>query len=106
MLHTLLTRINQFSDDLALCRVRKLNDDLNQIAQALKETPKKSQNLTDLFFRLLKDRFQHRVCKLLSSGEKALPALVSWCAKQGYVPAGADPAVQSRCRNMSASISL
>ena len=32
VLHTLLTRLNQFSDDLALCRVRKLNDDLNQIA--------------------------------------------------------------------------
>ena len=55
VLHTLLTRINQFSDDLALCRVRKLNDDLNQIEFA----------------------------ELLSSGEKALPALVSWCAKHG-----------------------
>ena len=83
VLHTLLTRINQFSDDLALCRVRKLNDDLNQIAQALKETPKKGQNLTDLFFRLLKDRFSTEFAELLSSGEKALPALVSWCAKHG-----------------------
>lgn len=83
VLHTLLTRINQFSEDLALCRVRKLNDDLNQIAQALKETPKKSQNLTDLFFRLLKDRFSTEFAELLSSGEKALPALVSWCAKHG-----------------------
>ena len=83
VLHTLLTRLNQFSDDLALCRVRKLNDDLNQIAQALKETPKKSQNLTDLFFRLLKDRFSTEFAELLSSGEKALPALVSWCAKHG-----------------------
>lgn len=42
VLHTLLTRINQFSEDLALCRVQKLNDDLNQIDQALKKTPKKS----------------------------------------------------------------
>ena len=83
VLHTLLTRINQFSEDLALCRVRKLNDDLNQIAQALKETPKKSQNLTDLFFRLLKDRFSTEFAELLSSGEKALPALVSWCAGHG-----------------------
>ena len=83
VLYTLLTRINQFSDDLALCRVRKLNDDLNQIAQALKETPKKGQNLTDLFFRLLKDRFSTEFAELLSSGEKALPALVSWCAKHG-----------------------
>ena len=82
-LHTLLARINQFSDDLALCRVRKLNDDLNQIAQALKETPKKSQKLTDLFFRLLKDRFSTEFAELLTSGEKALPALVSWCAKHG-----------------------
>ncbi|WP_416453149.1 TM1812 family CRISPR-associated protein [Faecalibacterium prausnitzii] len=83
VLHTLLTRINQFSEDLALCRVRKLNDDLNQIAQALKEMPKKSQNLTDLFFRLLKDRFSTEFAELLTSGEKALPALVSWCAKHG-----------------------
>ena len=83
VLHALLTRINQFSEDLALCRVRKLNDDLNQIAQALKETPKKSQNLTDLFFQMLKDRFSTEFAELLSSGEKALPALVSWCAKHG-----------------------
>lgn len=34
-LHTLLARINQFSDDLALCRVQALNEDLSQIAQAL-----------------------------------------------------------------------
>ena len=83
VLHTLLTRINQFSEDLALCRVRKLSDDLNQIDQALKETPEKSQNLTDLFFRLLKDRFSTEFAELLSSGEKALPALVSWCAGHG-----------------------
>ena len=83
VLHTLLTRINQFSEDLALCRVQKLNDDLNQIAQALKETPKKSQNLTDLFFQMLKDRFSTEFAELLSSGEKALPALVSWCAGHG-----------------------
>lgn len=83
VLHTLLTRINQFSEDLALCRVRKLSDDLNQIDQALKETPEKSQNLTDLFFRMLKDRFSTEFAELLSSGEKALPALVSWCADHG-----------------------
>ena len=83
VLHTLLTRINQFSEDLALCRVQKLNDDLNQIAQALKETPEKSQNLTDLFFQMLKDRFSTEFAELLSSGEKALPALVSWCAGHG-----------------------
>lgn len=83
VLHALLTRINQFSEDLALCRVQKLNDDLNQIAQALKETPKKSQNLTDLFFQMLKDRFSTEFAELLSSGEKALPALVSWCADHG-----------------------
>ena len=83
VLHTLLTRINQFSEDLALCRVQKLNDDLNQIDQALKKTPKKSQNLTDLFFRLLKDRFSTEFAELLSSGEKALPALVNWCAGHG-----------------------
>ena len=82
-LHALLTRINQFSEDLALCRVRKLNDDLNQIDQALKETPEKSQNLTDLFFQMLKDRFSTEFAELLSSGEKALPALVSWCAGHG-----------------------
>lgn len=83
VLHALLTRINQFSEDLALCRVRKLSDDLNQIDQALKETPEKSQNLTDLFFRMLKDRFSTEFAELLSSGEKALPALVNWCAGHG-----------------------
>lgn len=83
VLHALLTRINQFSEDLALCRVRKLNDDLNQIDQALKETPEKSQNLTDLFFQMLKDRFSTEFAELLSSCEKALPALVSWCAGHG-----------------------
>lgn len=83
VLHALLTRINQFSEDLALCRVRKLSDDLNQIDQALKETPEKSQNLTDLFFQMLKDRFSTEFAELLSSGEKALPALVSWCADHG-----------------------
>lgn len=83
VLYTLLTRINQFSEDLALCRVRKLSDDLNQIDQALKETPEKSQNLTDLFFRMLKDRFSTEFAELLSSGEKALPALVNWCAGHG-----------------------
>lgn len=83
VLHALLTRINQFSEDLALCRVRKLSDDLNQIDQALKETPEKSQNLTDLFFQMLKDRFSTEFAELLSSGEKALPALVSWCAGHG-----------------------
>lgn len=83
VLHTLLTRINQFSEDLALCRVQKLSDDLNQIDQALKETPEKSQNLTDLFFQMLKDRFSTEFAELLSSGEKALPALVSWCAGHG-----------------------
>ena len=70
VLYTLLTRINQFSEDLALCRVRKLSDDLNQIDQALKETPEKSQNLTDLFFRMLKDRFSTEFAELLSSGER------------------------------------
>ena len=83
VLHALLTRINQFSEDLALCRVQKLNDDLNQIGLALKETPEKSQNLTDLFFQMLKDRFSTEFAELLSSGEKALPALVNWCADHG-----------------------
>lgn len=42
-LHTLLARINQFSDDLALCRVQALNEDLSQIAQALQAPPKESK---------------------------------------------------------------
>lgn len=83
VLHTLLTRINQFSEDLALCRVQKLNDDLNQIDQALKKTPKKSQNLTDLFFHLLNDRFRTEFEGLLASPKNNLPALVSWCAEHG-----------------------
>ena len=81
VLHTLLTRINQFSDDLALCRVQALNEDLSQIAQALQAPPKESKNLTSLFFHLLNDRFRTEFEGLLASPKNNLPALVSWCAE-------------------------
>ena len=80
-LHTLLARINQFSDDLALCRVQALNEDLSQIAQALQAPPKESKNLTSLFFHLLNDRFRTEFEGLLASPKNNLPALVSWCAE-------------------------
>ena len=83
VLHTLLTRINQFSDDLALCRVQALNEDLSQIAQALQAPPKESKNLTSLFFHLLNDRFRTEFEGLLASPKNNLPALVSWCAEHG-----------------------
>ena len=79
-LHTLLARINQFSDDLALCRVQALNEDLSQIAQALQVPPKESKTLTSLFFHLLSDRFRTEFEGLLASPKNNLPALVSWCA--------------------------
>lgn len=82
-LHTLLARINQFSDDLALCRVQALNEDLSQIAQALQAPPKESKNLTSLFFHLLNDRFRTEFEGLLASPKNNLPALVSWCAEHG-----------------------
>lgn len=66
-LHTLLARINQFSEDLALCRVQALNEDLSQIAQALQAPPKESKNLTSLFFHLLNDRFRTEFEGLLAS---------------------------------------
>lgn len=80
-LHTLLARINQFSDDLALCRVQALNEDLSQIAQALQAPPKESKNLTSLFFHLLNDRFRTEFEGLLASPKNNLPSLVSWCAE-------------------------
>ena len=83
VLHTLLTRINQFSEDLALCRVQALNEDLSQIAQALQAPPKESKNLTSLFFHLLNDRFRTEFEGLLASPKNNLPALVSWCAEHG-----------------------
>ena len=82
-LHTLLARINQFSDDLALCRVQALNEDLSQIAQALQAPPKESKNLTSLFFHLLNDRFRTEFEGLLASPKNNLPALVSWCTEHG-----------------------
>ena len=94
VLHTLLTRINQFSEDLALCRVQKLNDDLNQIDQALKKTPKKSQNLTDLFFRLLRP-FQYRVCRAAFLRRKGAACTGELVRRPRDVPAGADPAVRA-----------
>lgn len=82
-LHTLLARINQFSDDLALCRVQALGGDLEQIGQALQVAPRKSQTLTGLFFHLLKDRFCTEFEGLLRSTQNNLPALVRWCADHG-----------------------
>lgn len=82
-LHTLLARINQFSDDLALCRVQALGEDLNQIAMALQTPPKESRNLTGLFFHLLKDRFGTEFEGLLRSAKNNLPALVRWCTDHG-----------------------
>ena len=82
-LHTLLARINQFSDDLSLCRVQALSEDLSQIAQALQAPPKESKNLTSLFFHLLNDRFRTEFEGLLASPKNNLPALVSWCAEHG-----------------------
>lgn len=88
-LHTLLTCINRFSDDLALCRVQALNEDLRQIAQALQTPPKESKTLISLFFHLLNDRFRMEFRGLLASQENnrraldKLPELVSWCAKHG-----------------------
>ena len=89
VLHTLLTCIDQFSDDLALCRVQALNEDLRQIAQALQTPPKESKTLISLFFHLLNDRFRMEFEGLLASQENnrraldKLPELVSWCAKHG-----------------------
>ena len=89
VLHTLLTCINRFSDDLALCRVQALNEDLRQIAQALQTPPKESKTLISLFFHLLNDRFRMEFEGLLASQENnrraldKLPELVSWCAKHG-----------------------
>ena len=82
-LHILLARINQFSDDLALCRVQALGEDLARIEQALQAAPRESQNLNGLFFNLLGDRFRTEFEGLLRSAEDTLPALVRWCTDHG-----------------------
>lgn len=82
-LHILLARINQFSDDLALCRVQALGEDLARIEKALQAAPRESQNLNGLFFNLLNDRFRTEFEGLLRSAEDTLPALVRWCTDHG-----------------------
>ena len=82
-LHILLARINQFSDDLALCRVQALGEDLARIEKALQAAPRESQNLNGLFFNLLGDRFRTEFEGLLRSAEDTLPALVRWCTDHG-----------------------
>ena len=94
-LHTLLARINQFSDDLALCRVQALNEDLSQIAQALQAPPKESKNLTSLFFHLLNDRFRTEFEGLLASPEKQSSCAGKLVRRTQHVSAGADIAVRA-----------
>lgn len=81
-LHTLLARINQFSEDLALCRVQALSGDLKKIAQALKTPPQESKTLTSLFFHLLNERFRTEFESLITEKKENLPALVSWCTER------------------------
>ena len=94
VLHTLLTRINQFSEDLALCRVQKLNDDLNQIDQALKKTPKKSQPDRPVL-PAAERPFQYRVCRAAFLRRKGAACTGELVRRPRDVPAGADPAVRA-----------
>ncbi|MGN0707203.1 MAG: TM1812 family CRISPR-associated protein [Faecalibacterium sp.] len=82
-LHDLLTKINAFSDDLALCQVDHLKNDLKAISKCLNTPLDESATLTELIFRLLKERFKAEFQDLLENRQENLPALVNWCANHG-----------------------
>lgn len=82
-LHGLLSAINQFSDDLSLCRAQALRSDLSAISSALKNVTPKSSSLNDLLFRLLTDRIKAEFSSLLTDSKNNLPSLVHWCTDHG-----------------------
>lgn len=82
-LHGLLSAVNQFSDDLSLCRAQALQSDLSAISSALKNVTPKSSSLNDLLFRLLTDRIKSEFSSLLTDSKNNLPSLVHWCADHG-----------------------
>ena len=78
-----LAAINRFAEDLALCRVQALAEDLRQIGQALQNPPQQDQTLTGLFFQMLNERFRTEFAQLLHKPRQNLPALVRWCTGHG-----------------------
>lgn len=82
-LHGLLAAINQFSDDLSLCRSQAFASDLAAISSALKNVSPTTHTLNDLFFALLTERFNTEFRTLLSDSKNNLPSLVHWCTDHG-----------------------
>ncbi|GEM_PF-218402 len=81
----LLTAINTFADDLALCRVRQLRADLKKIARALQDRPAGAESLNGLLFRLMNERFEQEFSGLLEQRADGLPVWVSWCVDHGMI---------------------
>lgn len=77
----LLDSINQFSDHLALCQVDSLQRDLKHIAKCINQAPVSEPDLNNLFFSLLRERFQETFASLLDGRDDSLPGLVQWCAE-------------------------
>ena len=83
----LLNKINNFSEDLALCKVSMLKADLKAIAKQLKVKQLKgrsaNESLSSLLYQLMTERFEQEFSALLGTRSESLPALVHWCTKHG-----------------------
>lgn len=87
----LLKRINTFSSDLALSRTSKIKKDLQNLRKALnaiKTSQDEPSSINDLFFNLLKERFDDEFSgskdKDSSSRlrkEELFPHQIEWCVK-------------------------
>lgn len=87
----LLKRINTFSSDLALSRTSKIKKDLQNLRKALnaiKTSQDEPSSINDLFFNLLKERFDDEFSgskdKDSSSRlrkEELFPYQIEWCVK-------------------------
>lgn len=78
-LQELLKQINNFSDDLALCRVKALKNDLKTISKQLKKRPAANDTLTGLLYELMNERFESEFAPLIQDKTDNLPTLVKWC---------------------------
>ena len=77
----LMQAVTKFSDDLALCLVGELKNDLKKIALALQQHPAAREDLNGLLFQLLNDRFAQEFSALNQNKKDPLPQLTIWCAR-------------------------
>lgn len=76
----LLGQINTFSDDLMLCKVNSLEQDLEDLAKKIKESSVEKDNLMGLLYELMNERFESEFAPLIQDKKDNLPALIKWCA--------------------------